>query len=255
MSVGFGLAALLLAPALVQAQQSWGNVKGTIVWGPAQLPTRNKVDVSKAGAADQAHCCEKGPLLDDTFIVDAKSRGVRDVMVWLVDANDAKKALPIHPDLKALGEKTVVLDQPRCQFVPHVLALREGQTLLVKNSAPIPHNSNVISPPVNPSLNPLLPPGGSVPVEGWKTSPSPTVIKCSIHGWMNAYLRVFNHPYYGVTPENGTFELKNAPAGQYRLVIWHPEAGWVTGGRTGKLVNIPAGGTLDLGKIELTPAP
>ena len=32
--------------------------------------------------------------------------------------------------------------------------------------------------------------------------------KCDVHGWMNAYVGVLDHPYFAVTDEDGKFELK-----------------------------------------------
>ena len=49
----------------------------------------------------------------------------------------------------------------------------------------------------------------------------PIQYKCTIHGWMTGYVRIFDHPYYAVTDENGKFEIKNAPAGKFRIVYWH----------------------------------
>ena len=95
------------------------------------------------------------------------------MVVWLVDADDYKKELPINPDLKEPKDKTVVLDQPCCQFTPHIVALREGQDLEIKNSGTIPHNTKIDSPGDNPSINPLLPPGSSQVVPGWKASVAP----------------------------------------------------------------------------------
>ena len=34
--------------------------------------------------------------------------------------------------------------------------------------------------------------------------------KCDVHGWMNAYVGVLDHPYFAVTEEDGKFELKDA---------------------------------------------
>ena len=108
----------------------------------------------------------------------------------------------------------MVLDQPCCQFEPHIVCLREGQTLVVKNSGTIPHNTKIDSPGDNPSVNPLIPPGQSVSVPGWKADYGPSMIGCSIHGWMSGYVRVFNHPYFAVTDEDGQFQDRERPGRQ-----------------------------------------
>src|SRR2546429_1613626 len=101
----FALACLVAAaPA-----QQWGTVKGQVVWGGAAIPKRAEVKVTK----DQDHC---GKLLDDELLIDPKTNGVKDVLVWLKPIGDA--AMPIHPDSKKVPEKIVEIDQPRCQFTP-----------------------------------------------------------------------------------------------------------------------------------------
>ena len=37
--------------------------------------------------------------------------------------------------------------------------------------------------------------------------------KCDVHGWMNAYVGVLDHPYFAVTDKDGKFELKSLPPG------------------------------------------
>jgi hypothetical protein len=70
---------------------------------------------------------------------------------------------------------------------------------------------------------------------------------------MRSWVRVFNHPYHAITNAQGEFEIKDAPAGNYRLVIWHPEAGWVQGGKTGLPIAIKANATTTLDPIKLKP--
>jgi len=242
-----GVLALLGLPRLAFGQQ-WGTIKGQVVWSEKELPQRPALKVDK----DQAACLKNGPLLADEFVVDAKSKGVRWVVLWLVDATDLKAPLPIHPDLKTIPDKDkkVVVDQPCCQFEPHVIALREGQVLVAKNSATIPHNVKIDGGVLNPNLNQLLPPGTSLDIDGWKGLTPPVPVSCSIHGWMKSYVRVYNHPYFAVTNEKGEFEIKNAPAGKYNMVIWH-ESGYVKGDKRGVPITINVGGVTDLGKIEM----
>jgi hypothetical protein len=255
--VSLGL--LALAGSRVHAQANgWGDIKGQVVWGEEKLPVRPEINVTQ----DKAHCLMNGPLLaeNETYVVDPKTKGVRWAMVWLVDAKDPKNPkaqIPIHPGLKNLKMTPVVLDQPCCAFEPHVLGLIEGQTLIAKNSSPKPHNVKIDGGNINPNLNQLLPPGAMVPVPGWNPTTAGAVpVSCSIHGWMKCHVRVFNHPYFAVTNEKGEFEIKDAPAGDFRLMIWQPTKGWLAG-RTGMPITIKAKDTLDLGKIELKldPAP
>src|SRR5207248_1927486 len=73
----------------------------------------------------------------------------------------------------------------------------------------------------------------------------PIEYKCSIHPWMNGYVRIFDHPYYAVTDENGNFEIKNAPAGKWRMIVWQEKVGYLGGkeGRFGTPIEITAPAT------------
>ena len=65
--------------------------------------------------------------------------------------------------------------------------------------------------------------------------------------------RLLWYPEGWISPEH-----PEEPAGKYRLMIWHEEAGWVIINRKdlkdrGKVIGINAVGTTDVGKIALTP--
>jgi hypothetical protein len=239
----------LLPPggAAQDCKQGWGTVKGRIVWGGKELPPREKVKVDK----DKMHCVEKEDLYDDTFVVNPKNRGLQGVFVWLADP--AGGALPVHPGLKAIDKKPVVIDQPRCQFVPRRVALREGQHLIAKNSAPIMHNFHWTGDPdFNKGGNITLEQGGSKTIDDLKAQPLPLLLQCDIHGWMKGRIGVYDHPYFAITDHDGKFELKLAPAGEYRLFINHDAIGWLGGakGRKGEPVAIKGDGVTDLGELK-----
>ena len=47
---------------------------------------------------------------------------------------------------------------------------------------------------------------------------------------MTGYLKVFNHPYFAVTDEDGNFKIEKAPAGKYHIVAWQESVGYVNKG-------------------------
>jgi len=238
---------IMVAPARAAG---WGDVKGQVVWAGDSSPQQKKLVVNK----DQDVCLKNGPLYSQDYVVNPKNKGVRWVVLWLVDATNPRKNLPIHPSLQAVSPKTVELDQPCCQFEPHVLALRQGQTLVVKNSAPVSHNVNMIGGALGPNMKPIMGPGTSLKVPGILARPSVIPVSCGIHPWMHGFIRVFKNPYFAVTDEDGKFEIKKAPAGEFRLVVWQESVGWVTGDRNGTPITIKEDGVTDLGKIDLKPS-
>jgi hypothetical protein len=62
-------------------------------------------------------------------------------------------------------------------------------------------------------------------------------VKCNIHPWMHAFIGVVGNPYFAVSGEDGSFELKNLPPGDYTLEAWHE-----TLGTEEQKVTVPASG-------------
>ncbi len=246
-------AALLNTTPASSAGNDWGTIKGQIVYGEEKVPEPKVLDVTK----DQDHCLSKGKLTSQEWVVNPKNKGVQWVFVWLAPTG-AGKEIPIHPDLKDIKQKEVVIDQPCCKFEPHAMGMREGQVLIAKNSAPITHNFQYLGNPAkNPGGNPAIAPKEQVEIKDLKADEKfPVRISCTIHGWMNAYVRVFNHPYFAVTDADGNFEIKDAPAGDFRLKIWHEGCGWRGGakGRDGEPITIKGGQVNDLGKLDIKPS-
>lgn len=228
----FGAAALLPS-AVAQPPAGWSTVKGQIVFpAGAAVPERKALDVTQ----DKAHCLSKGPILDETLIVNPKNKGIKNVVVWLrPDDENAKSKLPadqIHPDDAKRKAATVDIDQPCCMFVNRITLARAGDTIRAKNSAPVAHNF-FWSSANNGDHNPTIPAGGEYKVGPLNPEPSPINYKCTIHPWMSGYVRVFEHPYYAVTDDDGNFTMPNAPQGKYRMVVWHEKSGFL-GGKAGR---------------------
>jgi hypothetical protein len=245
-----GLSAVWLTPGAAQNGGEWGTIKGRIVWGGKELPPRKKITVTQ----DQMHCLAKGDLYDNEFEVDPKTKGLKNVFVALKAAPGSK--LPIHPSLKEIKAKEVVLDQPMCLFIPRAVAMRQGQTLLAKNSAPIQHNIRWTGDEtINKGGSVLIPAMKDFPIKGLKAEPLPLILECNIHPWMKGRLMVYNHPYFAVTKADGSFEIKLAPGGNHRLTIYHEGIGWRLGAKgprgKGEPVTVKAGQVVDLGELKM----
>ncbi len=66
---------------------------------------------------------------------------------------------------------------------------------------------------------------------------------------------VFDHPFFAVTKEDGTFEITGVPAGTQNLIVWQERVGYVTPGKNnGKPVEVKAGKVTDVGDIVLDPS-
>jgi hypothetical protein len=245
-TVQIGAAPLAAANVGKVKADEWGTIRGQVVFAGATMPQPKQLDVNK----DQDHCLEKGPLFSEELVVNPANKGVRYAVVFLKAPKG--ETLPIHPSLKEPNPQEAVLDQPRCAFVPHILAMRNDQKLVAKNPAPIAHN--VVITGFTNSYNRQIPSNKS---ETFTLEPEDRAIKlsCGAHPWMQGFLWVFDHPYFAVTDVDGKFEIKNAPAGERSLVLWHEKVGWLDPktGKNGKKIEIKAGEVTDLGKFELKP--
>jgi len=174
--------------------------------------------------------CHDGakPLTEETVVTDGAGR-LANVVVYLENAPATGPAS---------GLPAVVLDQVDCRYVPHVVALQTGQTLHVTTSDPTLHNVHGTSIE-NPAFNFALVAKGQARDLAFE-APESFPVRCDVHPWMKAYVRVFSHPWFAVTDKSGAFRIANVPAGTYTLVAWHEKYGTV---RTS--VTVGTGGAAD----------
>jgi hypothetical protein len=118
----------------------------------------------------------------------------------------------------------VVLDQQGCRYEPHVFGVHVGQPIEVRNSDPTLHNVHAI-PKANDEFNFGQQPSTPPMIRMFETPEIGVSFQCDVHGWMRAYANVVNHPFYAVTKEDGTFEIKGLPAGTYTIEAWHERLG------------------------------
>ena len=52
--------------------------------------------------------------------------------------------------------------------------------------------------------------------------------KCDVHPWMAAYIGVFDHPYFDVSGDDGTYSIPSLPKGTYTIEAWHERLGTKT---------------------------
>lgn len=161
--------------------------------------------------------CVKQPVPDESVIV-GDGGGLADVFVY------AKK-IPSGIDVPPPPSEPVEIDQVNCRFVPQAMVFRVGQPLLMKNSDPVSHNVRTAG--FTQSINQIISPNDQqgIPVKYERAERVPVQTKCDIHAWMLAYHFPLDHPYAAVTGPDGTFEIKDLPAGDWEFVVWHGKSG------------------------------
>ncbi|MBE8168474.1 MAG: hypothetical protein HAW66_08925 [Shewanella sp.] len=46
---------------------------------------------------------------------------------------------------------------------------------------------------------------------------------CNVHDWMSGHILVVDTPFYGFSDAKGHIDFSQAHAGEYQLVVWHPQ--------------------------------
>lgn len=155
-----------------------------------------------------------------------KVNGLRspvDILVYLV------KAPPVQEDL---SKTKFIMDQQNLTFNPHILPIPVGASVDFPNNDKVDHNIFSLSRTKKFNLGSYKP-GDSKAVLFDK--PGIVELRCDVHAEMAAYIMVLKNPYFSVTDDQGRFEIpdskhleqngikgiKDLPAGNYVLKIWH----------------------------------
>jgi plastocyanin len=129
-------------------------------------------------------------------------------------------ATPLDSDAPApRNPREAVMDQRNKEFVPYVLPIQTGTTVIFPNKDDIRHHVYSISPAKRFGL-PLY--KGTPAEHVVFDKPGAVMIGCNIHDWMLAYIYVMDTPYFTKTGEDGKVELRNLPQGAYEVRVWHP---------------------------------
>ena len=187
------------------AASATASVSGKISF-EGQAPASERVKVSADPKCQAIH-----PQGLEKQAIKVKDGGLADVYVYVKGPVSGSYPAPTT---------AVVLDQSGCNYAPHVLALQVGQPLAIRNSDDTLHNIHP-RPKENAEFNIGQPRKG---MESTKTFDKPEVmipVGCDVHPWMRAYISVFAHPFYAVSNEDGSFEIKGLPAGEYEVEAHH----------------------------------
>lgn len=211
--------------------KGWGSLSGKVTLDGAIPPVEDFTPL--INKSDDKPCCIKAPMdqkVSQRWIVDEKTKAVMNVAVWIKPP--AGSYFPIEEKDKVRKE-TVTIDQPFCAFLPHAVALYPsyfdgkkqvptGQKLVVKNSAKCPHNiRGTTQLKFNRAFNSNMPPGSELEFV-FTPQPLPIIFNCDFHKWMDAYVFVFEHPYFALTKKDGTFTIPRVPAGaEVTIMAYH----------------------------------
>ena len=150
--------------------------------------------------------------LEDVLISD-RNQGIRNVILALAD-------VPVDTTRPRVPGQ-LLLDNLDCRFSPHVSVLTVGSLFETRNSDPTLHTAHLYGP----SEANLARPVQGMTVGRTLDRAGVFIVKCDVHGWMQAFIRVDDHPFHAVTDGSGAFRIADVPAGEYTLEAWHEQLG------------------------------
>lgn len=190
-----------------------GNITGSIAF-EGTAPSMDVIDMS-----DERVCADKHastPMIDEVVVNDNGT--LANVFVYVKEGLEGLQF--------PTPNQSVLLDQDGCVYAPHVLGVMAGQDITIRNSDGLLHNINA-SPNEQRGFN-TSQPTNMESTRSFGTVEIMVPLRCDVHGWMNAYVGVLDHPYYSVTSSDGGFDLSTLPPGDYVVEAWHERYGTQT---------------------------
>jgi hypothetical protein len=197
-----------------------GSIHGFVkLSGAAELPPVEVVKDNDKGCGDKQRPSER-------LVFDKDSLGVGNVVVT-IKAIDAGKDWP--EDMRK-EERTALIDQKGCRYLPHVQVIRSKTQVAVANDDRADHNIHGFKRTMKDTqFNFSSEPGTKKDdvEQAFLEEPALYIVKCDIHPWMSAYVHVVENPYFAKTSETATdgrkpgeFVIDGVPPGEYVLVVW-----------------------------------
>jgi hypothetical protein len=160
-------------------------------------------------------------------------RGLKDVVVTVLGIEKGKPFV--------LQETK--LETNICQFVPFVSVMRDQYPLTVTNLDPVAHDLQVYERDREHVFimfhRPALTKAGTKDFIRFTGNRRGVIMQCGMHPYMQGHGLAVDNPYYAITSQEGTFEIKDLPAGTYRIKAWHP----ILGDREQEVTVVQSGNT------------
>lgn len=195
------------SPAVTVDKSTAGAITGTVSF-QGTAPKLPSIDMTQDPA------CPSAPQPSDAVVV--KNGKLANVFIYVKDGLSSRISVSVA--------EAAELDQKGCRYVPHVLGVLVGQPLKILNNDNAQHNVHPM-PRENSEWNESQMPHGQPIIKTFHKPEMMMPIQCNQHPWMKMYVNVMPNPYFAVSADNGTFEIKDLPPGEYTLAAVHEKFG------------------------------
>ncbi len=227
-----------------------GTIRGRLSWAGESIPV---AETYLPSASALFRCEPKPRSLRRRWIIDPATKGIAGGVAYLIrpqeDFAEYETAwLARNPE--------VTIGQTNCEIVPFLAIVHRQQNLRFKMDQLEGHSLDVKNDSlVGKMMPPAVPAQHSAVLSRDVRSSKmgrPDHIVCDIHPWMDGDVLPIDHPFAALTQVDGSFEIPHVPAGEQRLIVWHPQRGYVTAGSVkGQAVVVQAGAATDVGALTM----
>jgi len=181
---------LTLALLLLFAPQDAGSITGKISAPEGAAQKKLRAKIKYVGPGVEQH----------------KDPDPSPAVVWL-DKMPAQKMEP----------KSLEIRQEGLELRPRVVAVPAGSSVKFPNGDDLFHNIFSYSKAKRFDLGRY--PKGESKTETFDAK-GQIDLRCEVHDWIRGFIHVFDHPYYAVAAEDGSYAIPKVPPGKYTLVVW-----------------------------------
>lgn len=186
------------------------TVYGTVVWtGP--MPPQTPFEINR----DQIYCAPEGTV-DAPVEVDPETKALRDCFLWLT--SDVDQALPPMAESPAMQRPERLLVR-NCSIQPTLLVLPHRGRVWIVSDDDLYHEFAITKPRTG-SVTAYLSTRSSL-FELPLLDHGLYHLKGIRHGWARATIAVPPSRCWAVSGDAGSFAIRDVPAGEFTLHVWH----------------------------------